>query len=218
MIKAFLVDFYGTLVFEDGEIVEKISEKIFETGKADSVTEIDSFWWKDFQKLFTESYGKDFETQRDLEKKSIENTVRKFHSSADVEQMSEWMFDYWVRPDIFGDTKAFFEQSPIPIYIVSNIDTSDVVKAIDYHGLKPMGVITSEDARSYKPRKEIFEMALKMAGLKKDEVVHIGDSISSDVKGAIEAGIRVFWLNRFGKSVPEGVESISSLLDAIDRI
>ena len=31
--------------------------------------------------------------------------------------------DTWVKPPIFEDSKEFFEKSPIPIYIVSNIDT-----------------------------------------------------------------------------------------------
>jgi len=51
MIKAFFLDFYGTVVYEDGEIVKKISQLIYETGKADSPSEIDSFWWNDFQDL-----------------------------------------------------------------------------------------------------------------------------------------------------------------------
>ena len=89
------------------------------------------------------------------------------------------------------------------------------MQAIDYHGLKPAGVFTSEDARSYKPRKELFELALQKTGLKPDEVIHIGDSISSDVKGASELGINALWLNRFGKNIPDGVSSISSLPEAL---
>ena len=50
------------------------------------------------------------------------------------------------------------------------------------------------------------------------EVIHIGDSVSSDVQGASKVGIRALWLNRFGKSVPEGVENISGLSEAFDRI
>ena len=34
MIKAFFLDFYGTVVYEDGEIVKKISQLIYETGQA----------------------------------------------------------------------------------------------------------------------------------------------------------------------------------------
>ena len=40
MIKAFFLDFYGTVVYEDGEIVKKISQLIYETGKADSPSEM----------------------------------------------------------------------------------------------------------------------------------------------------------------------------------
>ena len=88
--------------------------------------------------------------------------------------------------------------------------------ALSYHGLSPAGVFTSEDARAYKPRTELFNLALKKCGLLADEVIHIGDSISSDVKGASSIGIKTLWLNRFGKDVPVGVESIESLLNAFD--
>lgn len=62
MIKAFFLDFYGTVVYEDGEIVKKISQLIYETGKADSPSEIDCFWWNDFQDLFSNSHGNNFQT------------------------------------------------------------------------------------------------------------------------------------------------------------
>lgn len=105
------------------------------------------------------------------------------------------MFDHWVKPPIFEESKHFFEICPVPIYIVSNIDRADILKAIEYHNLKPAAVFTSEDAKSYKPRKELFELALNTTGLSANEVVHIGDSLNSDVKGAAALGINVLWVN-----------------------
>ena len=58
------------------------------------------------------------------------------------------------------EKEEFFSKSPSPVYIVSNIDTSDIMCAIEYHGLNPAGVFTSEDARAHKPRRELFEPAL----------------------------------------------------------
>lgn len=217
MIKAFFLDFYGTIVHEDGEIVKKISQIIYETGKVENKSEIAAFWWKDFQNLFTNSYGDNFETQRVLEEKSLEHTLERFGSAANANELSNYMFEHWIKPPIFEDSKKFFESSSLPIYIVSNIDTADVLKAIEYHGLSPAGVFTSEDAKAYKPRKELFELALRSTGLKADEVIHIGDSVSSDVKGASAVNIKALWLNRFGKEIPDGVESIVSLLDALDK-
>lgn len=218
MIKAFFVDFYGTVVHEDGEIIKKITEIIYNTGKVENKSEIGAFWWNDFQSMFTNSYGDSFETQRVLEEKSLVHTLAKFGSTANAKELSRYMFEHWIKPPIFEESKKFFASSPVPIYIVSNIDTADILKAIEYHNLTPTGVFTSEDARAYKPRKELFELALQSTGLKADEVIHIGDSISSDVKGASSVNIRALWLNRFGKEIPEGVESITNLLGALDKI
>ena len=214
-IKAFFVDFYGTIVHEDGEIIKKVTKIINDTGNAENLSEIDLFWWKDFRNMFLNSYGETFETQRALEEKSLVHTLEKFGSDADPGELSAMMFAHWVKPPIFEDSKEFFEKSTLPIYIVSNIDTADIIQAIDFHGLKPAGVFTSEDARSYKPRKELFELALQKTGFKSDEVIHIGDSISSDINGASSVGINTLWLNRFGKSIPDGVKSITSLPEAL---
>lgn len=218
MLKAFFLDFYGTVVHEDGEVVKKISQLIYETGKAESPSEVDSFWWKDFQNLFNNSYGNTFETQRALEKKSIKHTLEKFASNENIDKLSNYMFEHWVKPPIFEESKKFFEISPLPIYIVSNIDANDVLRAIEFHQLSPSGIFTSEDAKAYKPRKELFELALNTTGLHADEVIHIGDSLSSDVKGASSVGIKAIWLNRFNKENSCGVDSITNLLEALDKL
>ena len=57
MVKAFFLDFYGTVVHEDGEIIKKITDIIYNTGIVENKSEIGSFWWNDFQKMFTNSYG-----------------------------------------------------------------------------------------------------------------------------------------------------------------
>ncbi len=73
---------------------------------------------------------------------------------------------------------------------------------IHYHSLTPVMVFTSDDAKSYKPRSELFDMALKETNLKPQEVVHIGDSLNSDIKGASNSGINTIWINRNNKEIP----------------
>ena len=51
-IKALFVDFYGTIVHEDGEVIKKITDIIQKTGVVEDRSEIDSFCWKDFQTMF----------------------------------------------------------------------------------------------------------------------------------------------------------------------
>ena len=218
MIKAFFLDFYGTVVHEDGEVIKKITDIIYRTGEVTDRSEIGTFWWNDFQNMVLNSYGDTFETQRMLEEKSLKHTLQHFCSSVDYLELSKLMFEHWVHPPIFEESKSFFEHSPIPIYIVSNIDTCDILEAIKYHDLNPTSVFTSEDAKAYKPRKELFQLALKKTRLNANEVIHIGDSISSDVKGTSALNIKTLLINRFNKEVPSGVESIGNLLEAIDSI
>ncbi|MCM3783434.1 HAD family hydrolase [Neobacillus mesonae] len=59
--------------------------------------------------------------------------------------------------------------------------------------------LQGESVRSYKPRPEMFQQALTLSGLQPDEVVHVGDSLKSDILGAQSAGLAAIWLNRLGR-------------------
>ena len=216
MVKAVFLDFYGTVVREDGDVIRKISQEIFDTGKATDKSEIGSYWWNEFQTAFISAYGDDFATQRTLEYQSLSKTIQYFNSSADPEQLSNMMFEHWIKPPIFEEAKRFFQICPVPIYIVSNIDRDDILKAIEFHGLTPTEVFTSEDAKSYKPRKELFEFALKNVGLPAEQIVHIGDSLNSDINGASSVGINAIWVNRSNRKIPEGVIAVGNLLEVFD--
>ncbi len=60
-------------------------------------------------------------------------------------------------------------------------------------------VVFSQDHGVEKPDKRIFKIALKEAGCSADEMVHVGDSLESDIQGAQNAGIQAVWLNREGE-------------------
>lgn len=211
--KAIFIDFYGTIVHEDGAVIKRVTQEIFDTGSVDDKSEIGTYWWNEFQTAFLSAYGDSFRTQRELEYQSLAKTIEHFQSSADAAKLSNMMFEHWVNPPIFEESKQFFENSSAPIYIVSNIDRADILQAVAFHGLEPAGICTSEDAKSYKPRKELFEYTLNTAGLKADEVIHIGDSLSSDIIGAESVGIKAVWVNRSSGKVPEGVSFVRNLME-----
>lgn len=213
MLKGIFIDFYGTLVYEDGEVIEKVSQEIFDTGVVEEKSQIGAYWWQEFQSAFLSSYGDTFQTQRELEYQSLAKTITHFRSTADVVSLSDMMFAYWQKPPIFQESKSFLDVAPVPVYIVSNIDREDILQAAAFHGLKPAGIFTSEDARAYKPRRELFEYALNATGLKADQVIHIGDSLSSDIKGAAELGISAIWVNRGRKEIPQGVTAVENLME-----
>lgn len=59
--------------------------------------------------------------------------------------------------------------------------------------------IFSQDVGFEKPDRRIFEIACSRAGCSPDELLHVGDSLETDVAGANGVGARSVWLNRKGK-------------------
>ncbi len=54
-----------------------------------------------------------------------------------------------------------------------------------------------------KPHKSIFEKALKLANCQNNEVIHIGDSLSADIQGAINSNIHSVWVQHGQTPDPE---------------
>lgn len=71
----------------------------------------------------------------------------------------------------------------------------------------PTDVVISQEVGFSKPRPEIFWMALKRLGLRREEALMIGDSPTSDVAGANAAGIEVCWLNPRHRPLPAGLHA-----------
>ena len=79
--------------------------------------------------------------------------------------------------------------------------------------------VFSQDHGVEKPDLRIFRIALEKAGCSKDELLHVGDSLESDVKGTFEAGVRNVWLNRFGLENDTEIKAdyeLSSLLELLE--
>jgi 2-haloalkanoic acid dehalogenase type II len=89
--------------------------------------------------------------------------------------------------------------------MLSDTDEHIIAPALARHRLPLRFVLTSEGVRCYKqdPRAVLFKQALAVLNLSGEEVVHVGDS-AGDVAGARRAGMRVVWVNRFGRKLPTG--------------
>jgi len=57
-------------------------------------------------------------------------------------------------------------------------------------------VIFSQDYGVEKPSPEIFRIAVEKAGCSRTQLLHVGDSLTDDIMGAMNAGIQCVWLNR----------------------
>ena len=125
----------------------------------------------------------------------------------------------------------------------NNIPFDDVVPALEtLQGIYTLGTLTNGSMRPErlglekffdflvmsvehggieKPDPRIFEIAVREANCEPDELLHVGDHIEYDVRGANDAGVRSVWLNRNGESPSSDVKpdlEVASLRELTDAL
>jgi 2-haloacid dehalogenase len=97
-------------------------------------------------------------------------------------------------PDTVGALKRL--ASRYRLFVISNIDDDLFAATRERLEVEFDGVVTAEQARSYKPSINNFRMALERLGLPKGQVLHAGQSVFHDVAPARSLGIKTVWVNR----------------------
>ncbi len=85
-------------------------------------------------------------------------------------------------------------------------------------------VFVSQDMGHNKPSKAYFDACFaRIPGFERDKAIMVGDSLSSDIQGGINAGIRTVWINpehkRAGKVRPDyEIEYLSQLEELLETL
>ena len=58
-----------------------------------------------------------------------------------------------------------------------------------------------------KPHQDLFHQTAHYFGVKPSEILHIGDNLTTDVQGAIQAGCQAVWINLSGKDLNSFTEA-----------
>lgn len=203
MIKAILWDVDRTLLDFDAAQAVAI-RKCFETH---NLGVCDDDMLSDYDKINHKYWNK-------LEKKEIsKNEVLinrfkeffdKYNIKTDIESFND---EYQIR---LGDTAIFFENGK---YVTDTLKEIGVYQCAVTNGTKiaqdkklaNSGLINvfddiyiSDVIKHEKPSKEFFEPVidkLNKLNISKDETLIIGDSLSSDIQGGVNIGIKTCWFN-----------------------
>ncbi len=203
--RAILLDFYGTVVHDDDQPLAEICRRVAAASSPPiTAREVAAYWNRSFAAWCARSHGPAFRTQRALELLSLQEVLEHFAVDLDAEVLSSDLYAHWARPALWPESVESLSQCDVPICVVSNIDDADLQAALVHNQLTFAHVVTSEGCRAYKPRREMFEQALQVLGLAAEEVLHVGDSLGSDVRGARGAGVPVLWIDRRGRTLPAG--------------
>jgi 2-haloalkanoic acid dehalogenase type II len=191
------LDFYGTLAAGDLEAVEGVCRCVLEEHGLDGCcSELARQWGVRYFVAIEEDCTDCFRTLREIEHDTLIETCAGMVKDFDARPYIERLNAYLAKPSLFPEVKEVLAAMRLPVCIVSNADETEIRAAFEAHGLKFDYVVTSESARSYKPHPGIFRHALKLSGWAPQRVLHVGDSLHSDVGGASALGIRTAWVNR----------------------
>ncbi len=92
-------------------------------------------------------------------------------------------------------------------YVVSNGTIVAQNRKLKLSGLGELmdGIFLSEEIGAEKPNKAFFDAVFeKIRPFRPDEVLIVGDSLTSDIRGGNNAGIRTCWYNPERKEAPDG--------------
>lgn len=148
-----------------------------------------------------------YQSYRDV----LESVVRQFGercgfqpTAAEVRSLHESV--PWWKP--FPDTVAALKQlqKRYKVAVISNIDDDLFAESRKHLGMEFEGVITAQQAGSYKPAINNFQLALRTLAISPDRLLHAAQSVYHDVIPAHSLGISTAWVNR--RSARPGVGAV----------
>lgn len=164
--------------------------------------------------------GHDF---RFLRKKVLEMLAREAGYSADLVEPAFQVFDdarnnVELYPDVLPVLEHLFARFTVVAVTNGNANLQTIGIRHLFHD-----VVTAVDAGAAKPARQIFDIAIRKAGVAAEEVLHVGDHPETDVDGGRQAGMRTAWVNRVNAEWPEHlpepdltITTISELRDILE--
>ncbi|MBI3477190.1 MAG: haloacid dehalogenase type II [Acidobacteria bacterium] len=144
-------------------------------------------------------------------RKVLESVVRQFGehcgfdpSAGELRSLHESIPEWPAFPDTVAALQKL--QQRYRLAIISNIDEDLFAESRKRLGIEFSAVITAQQAHSYKPSLNNFQLALQTLGMQPAQLLHVGQSIYHDVIPAQSLGIRTVWVNR--RSARPGVGAV----------
>ena len=176
------------------------------------------YWWgmvKEYEESFE---GSTYITEDEIVDRMLARCVEDLQLHENLAELHTLCQRYWMYAPLYDDVKEFFTRCPYPIYIISNNGKEYIAEAMRVNDISPAGIVTADMVRAYKPHPALFRKALEVSGCTVDEVVHIGDSVTSDANGAKAVGIKPILLDRDGKYGTLDIPVAKSLLEVLEMI
>jgi len=203
-VRAITLDLFGTL-FDISDLMPRVSKDIVRDASLSVEPKVFCRAWK--KHLYKRRWHTEFfSPMRGWFRISFIETMKTLHLTFDAEKATTELFKRLAHAHLYPETRKALDllSECYPIYLLSNVDEDVMERLLPIHDLPIQGAISSEQVKSYKPNRKIFARARKKADIPAEHILHIGDELLYDVRGAQRAGFLSAWLNRDGTPLKRG--------------
>src|SRR5580698_7459620 len=196
-------DCYGTLIDWESGILPTLRSVLVNHGQ----TLADAAILELYGEFEAEAESGPYQSYRDV----LQSVVRAFAgrlkfqaSSAEICSLHESIRAWPPFPDTIAALREL--QKRYKLVVISNIDDDLFAETRNHLNVEFEAVITAQQARSYKPSINNFQLALRRLALSSDRLLHAAQSVYHDVVPARSLGIATVWVNR--KSARPGIGAV----------
>jgi 2-haloacid dehalogenase len=186
-------DCYGTLVDWESGILDTVRSFAKRTG-----VEIgDARILKLYAQLESKAEAGEWVPYREVLSRVMRGFAREFHVSlaaGDTELLAGALPEWPLFPDTIAALKRL--AGVFRLAVISNVDDDLFEKTRSRLGVEFDWIVTAERARSYKPSRRNFKVAMQTAGVPAARWLHAAQSLFHDVAPARELGLTTIWVNR----------------------
>jgi putative hydrolase of the HAD superfamily len=124
-------------------------------------------------------------------------------------------------PPLFPDVVPALEAlgKKVPLALLTNNPFG--AEVLNRHGLDAdvFDCVAIADPLVRKPDQLAFLPLITSLGLEAGEIAYVGDSVTADIEGALGAGLRPVWIDRWNDPwpLPPGVVRIGSLMELVSQ-
>jgi 2-haloacid dehalogenase len=205
-------DCYGTLIDWEAGILPTLRTVLANHRKSlpdDNLLEL-------YGEFEAEAEGGEYQSYRNVLRAVVRAFAERFRfeaTSTEIDSLAESIASWPPFPDTLAALRKLHER--FKLVVISNIDDDLFASTRKVLGIEFDGVITAEEARSYKPSQNNFRLALRRFELLSGELLHAAQSVYHDVVPARALGISTVWVNR--RSARPGIGAVRSATGAVQE-
>ena len=154
--------------------------------------------WRDIFRKYLRANP--FLSFREVHRGTIQDFFKTFGISKDVDGCIDAVFDEYRSSSAYPEVSAVLRdlEQEVAVAVVSNMDTTALLGALQRNGLTFTFIITSDEEQRYKPDPSLFQRSVRYLGLPVANVLHVGSSYAEDIVGASLTGMPSLLMQRPG--------------------